>query len=109
MDDYTTDWPIFIQLTPKPRTEVWQVEQDMTGNVIGIIKWHSPWRRYNFFPHKDMLCMDAICMEELALHCRMLMRERAERLVREKEEKERVVLRGIPGPNMMRWSWPFEP
>jgi len=33
----------------KLKTEIWAIENKNSGSVLGIVKWHSPWRQYCLF------------------------------------------------------------
>ena len=53
----------FKKLTkaPKAKTNRWRVESKITRVEVGLVKWHSPWRRYvlRFIgePHFDHVCL----------------------------------------------------
>jgi hypothetical protein len=49
-----------------PKTSTWMVQatEDENGFLLGIIKWHGPWRKYCFFPEGNTLfCPD--CLNEV--------------------------------------------
>lgn len=46
---------------------------------LGLIKWYSPWRRYNFFPDM-MTTFDPICLEQIAAFCREETRQHDEKI-----------------------------
>lgn len=49
------------------RTKRWQVM--CRDHLLGFVKWHSPWRRYCFFPQTDTL-YDCDCMMTIGRYCR---------------------------------------
>jgi hypothetical protein len=54
----------FESLTSNTVTRRWAVKSDQSGCILGMIKWHAPWRRYAFFPLGETL-FDFACMQEL--------------------------------------------
>jgi hypothetical protein len=40
-------------LTYLKKTKIIKVNNRKTGNILGWIKWYSPWRQYCFFPYGD--------------------------------------------------------
>jgi hypothetical protein len=40
----------FFKLADKPKTSVWSCKNNRSGDKLGEIKWHSPWRQYCYFP-----------------------------------------------------------
>lgn len=45
---------IFIRLLDcKAKTNVYDVWSKFSRCSIGVIKWHSPWRAYCYFQHRD--------------------------------------------------------
>lgn len=61
---------------PGHRTKVWCVvprRDKETGGAaehveLGLVKWHSPWRRYCFFPAEGTL-FDSVCLVAIAAFC----------------------------------------
>ncbi len=43
------------------RTDVWAVQSD---SHLGWVRWHSPWRRYCFFPTQEVI-FDGKCLLEI--------------------------------------------
>jgi hypothetical protein len=58
----------FVEDTPKPKTNVWEVVTRPGGVVIGVIQWYSPWRKYGFFPRDDTV-YEQVCLREIAQFC----------------------------------------
>ncbi len=58
------------------RTRRFRVKH-VEGEELGVVKWHSPWRRYAFFPGADTL-YDGSCLHELTTFIDQLMHEREE-------------------------------
>lgn len=60
------------QPTPtNQKTEVWHVVSSADGvwpDVIGVVKWYPPWRRYAFFPEANTL-YEHQCLRDLAEFC----------------------------------------
>jgi len=46
------------------KTEIWNILSKISGDVLGKIKWHGPWRQYCFFPSQNCIfntkCLDDI-------------------------------------------------
>ncbi len=57
----TKQWTVVPQTDKETRDEADYVE-------LGLVKWHSPWRRYCFFPSPGTL-FDAACLRETADFC----------------------------------------
>lgn len=45
-------------------TKVWEVVSRSSGDVLGIVKWYGPWRRYSFLP-SDKTLFDEICLTDI--------------------------------------------
>ena len=54
----------FKLLENKPKTLVYAVINNKLGNILGIIKWYSSWRKYCFFPEENTL-YDVICLGDI--------------------------------------------
>ena len=48
----------FIKIPGGHKTKIWKVFSDTSGDIIGIIRWHSPWRHYCFFPNAETVYSD---------------------------------------------------
>ena len=57
-----TQYMIFRLVEQKPKTAVWNVLSRSNGGLLGIIKWHSPWRQYCFFPEPDCVFNNSCMM-----------------------------------------------
>jgi len=51
--------------SPSGKTKIWDVVNYMFGIVLGVVKWHAPWRKYIFFPAKET-GFDSGCLREIA-------------------------------------------
>lgn len=47
-----------------PKTLVWDVINKRSGDLIGRIKYHGPWRQYCFFP-SSFTVFSSGCLEEI--------------------------------------------
>lgn len=61
----------FIQtarVSDRAVTHSWLVFPKLSAKPIGTVKWHSPWRRYCFFPDPNTL-YDGACLGDIAGFC----------------------------------------
>lgn len=65
----------FELLEKKPKTSVYAVINNKFGNILGVIKWYSSWRKYCFFPEEKTL-YDVICLGDIKDFIQNLMDER---------------------------------
>ena len=54
----------FDFLEKKPKTNIYAVVNIKYGNTLGIIKWHSHWRKYCFFAEGNTI-YDVSCLIEI--------------------------------------------
>jgi len=66
----------FIELTPKPKTKVFAVENKQSGDLLGHVYWYAPWRKYCFFTPAQELVFDSGCLLEILNFINVLMLER---------------------------------
>ena len=59
---------------PQRRTDTWECHAE--GESLGVVKRHSAWRRFCFFP-KESTLVDAECLSEIAAFMGQRMKERA--------------------------------
>lgn len=71
---------------PNKVTREWNVYS--SGQMLGWVKWYSPWRRYVFYPSQQTL-FDAACMLELAEFCQGKTEEHQAQRKAAKSEDER--------------------
>lgn len=64
----------FDLIRRKPKTMVYLVESLKSGDSLGEIAWHGPWRRYVFSPYNDTI-FDAACLGEIKNFVDKLMQE----------------------------------
>lgn len=71
----TTKWLTFQQLPHKPgaKTERWRVFSK-DGPQLGGCVWHSPWRRYVFWPLEGTI-YEQDCLRDIAQFCEDQTRE----------------------------------
>jgi hypothetical protein len=55
-----------VKLAPSQRTKAWEVESKMTGRILAVIKWYSPWRRYTLQPRAETI-WDKYCLDEVTM------------------------------------------
>jgi hypothetical protein len=48
---------------PGQKTNTYEIRSTLTNQILGSIKWWSPWRKYVFSPHDSMF--DARCLTEV--------------------------------------------
>ncbi|HEC40677.1 hypothetical protein LCGC14_0223090 [marine sediment metagenome] len=65
----------FDFLEKKPKTMVYAVVNIKFGNILGVIKWHSAWRKYCFFSEGNVI-YDTICLNEISEFIKGLMDKR---------------------------------
>ena len=65
----------FTERDPKPKTKVFTVESKNFCCLLGVVKWHTPWRRYCFFV-EDGTFFDADCLRDIQDFINGLMLER---------------------------------
>lgn len=76
----------FVLAEKKLKTNVYNVLSISGDYVLGIIRWHSPWRQYWFEPADDTGWSGG-CLDEVRGFIKNLMDERKERQ-RRKEKNE---------------------
>lgn len=57
---------------PNRKTETWCVVtnyHECMQSVLGVVKWHAPWRCYAFFPRPDTL-YEQQCLHDIAEFCK---------------------------------------
>lgn len=64
---------IFLEKTA-PKTAIYRVESN-AGDILGYVKWWSPWRQYCYFP-SDEIVMASSCLRELCEFIDKLMDDR---------------------------------
>lgn len=57
------------------KTSKWIVKTVAAGDILGIVKWHGPWRMYVFYPSSSTL-FSASCMIDITNFIRERMKER---------------------------------
>ena len=65
----------FSIIADSGKTTTTQVQNSQYGDPLGLIKWHSAWRRYVFFPATDCL-FDVSCLTDITEHITKLMEAR---------------------------------
>jgi hypothetical protein len=46
-------------------TQVWFVLPEKSDRPIGVIRWHTSWRKYGFFPENNTI-YEEVCLREIA-------------------------------------------
>jgi len=67
----------FEELEVKPKTKQFAVK-NISGFILGCVKWYAPWRRYCFFNTAIELVFDTVCLAEIKDFITKLMLERKE-------------------------------
>ena len=49
----------------KAKTDTWEVWSLGDASYIGQVRWHSPWRKYCFFP-SSAIAMESDCLRSIA-------------------------------------------
>lgn len=60
---------------PSKKTDSFEVVNYVYGETVGMIYWHSPFRKYAFFPNNGFV-FDANCLQDITDKLRQLMEER---------------------------------
>ena len=69
-------WIRFVKADAYGRkTAVYEVQSKDGLMVLGRVKWHSPWRRYSFFPSPDTV-FETDCLNDIVKFIEHLMLER---------------------------------
>ena len=58
-------WIKFKLIGHKPKTDIWSVVAKEGEFVLGHVKWHSPWKKYTFFP-LDQTLFEKDCLRDIA-------------------------------------------
>lgn len=45
----------FVKVADKPKTSVWYCRSEISNDLLGIVKWYSPWRQYCFYPEPNTI------------------------------------------------------
>jgi len=62
----------FVEIEKKPKTSLFAVNSKSSGERLGIVKWHSIWRQYCFFPEASTLWSHG-CLGEIMMFIMSLM------------------------------------
>jgi hypothetical protein len=65
---HQTKWLMFrfLSYSQTKVTSIWEVLSKSGKIRLGLIKWHSPWRCYAFFPEKDTI-FSVTCIKDIVL------------------------------------------
>ncbi len=58
------EYMFFEVIGEKPKTKVWGCFNNKTKIQLGVVKWHSHWRQYCFFPVGDCVFNDS-CIDDI--------------------------------------------
>lgn len=61
----TYEYIHFVKVEQREKTAVWSCRNNKSGDELGIVKWHGPWRAYCFFPSGPAV-YSAGCLIDLA-------------------------------------------
>jgi hypothetical protein len=70
-------WIKFEQVLEERKTKTWIVRTIEGSAALGVVRWHSPWRRYAFFPVPETLYENQ-CLNDLATFLEDRTREQRE-------------------------------
>jgi len=59
----TYEYIEFVRVEEKPKTSVWSCRNRKSGDELGIVRWHGPWRRYCYFPLVQAVYSEGYCPE----------------------------------------------
>lgn len=66
-------WIKFIdeKLSESGKTKIWRLVTISTfGVLLGEVRWYGPWRKYSFFPNRDLaLVFEKDCLRDIADFC----------------------------------------
>lgn len=55
----------FLLTEKKTKTNVYECKNNKTSDLLGVVKWHTAWRRYCYFPSCPAVyssgCLQDIC------------------------------------------------
>jgi len=55
----------FVLIEEKPKTKVWQCNNNRSGEELGVLKWYSGWRQYCYFPTVQAVYSKG-CLDDIA-------------------------------------------
>lgn len=70
-----SDYIEFVLFGKKPKTEVYVVNNIKSGCMLGMIRWHGPWRQYIFSPVAETI-FNMDCMRYIIDFIKELMEAR---------------------------------
>lgn len=65
---------VFLCESQTGKTKVWEVQTLGSDLILGSVKWFGKWRRYSFYPGKDMV-FEQNCLRVIADYCEQKTRE----------------------------------
>lgn len=65
----------FLEAEKKPKTSVYLVKNHQTGDRLGVVFWHSPWRQYVLRPFLETLWSRS-CLDDVSDFINQLMEAR---------------------------------
>lgn len=57
-------WICFVKGIDRPKTESWDVENNKSGDLLGVIEFYPPFRQYGFIPFGDTVYDDG-CLRDI--------------------------------------------
>jgi len=64
LNELVTKYMTFKLADQKPRTQVWQLTNNASGLLLGVISWYGAWRQYAFNPVEGSTFNDS-CLETI--------------------------------------------
>ena len=65
-----------IKYNTHRKTKAFNVRNKLSLDILGIVKWYAPWRKYCFFCNNHGLVFDAGCLADIQDFINGLMAER---------------------------------
>jgi hypothetical protein len=65
----------FVKIESKGKTEIYNIINNNSSCILGVIKWNCGWRRYCFYPQGDTI-FSVDCLEDIINFTNDLMEKR---------------------------------
>lgn len=76
----------FILVESTTKTNIYKCCNNKTGDTLGHVKWHGPWRQYCFMPYVASVYSSG-CLKDIREFIGGLMETRALNRIRDKQNK----------------------
>lgn len=80
----------FLLMEPKQdrKTKQWQVANKEMDDVLGLVSWYAPWRKYTFSPANYGMVFEQVCLREIADFIEAQTKAHREQREREKAQQD---------------------